>query len=102
VPLLLLRRYFRAGDLRKSYGQVKSVDDRRAIKGIGPKRMEKMRKYLSVGKTVAPKKPADRGGQPLAPPSTSTSPSHAPAKTVNQTPPRPDVKQEPIEEKKPT
>ena len=46
--------------MRKSYGQVKSVDDLRAIKGIVPKRMEKMRKYLSVGKTVVPKKPADR------------------------------------------
>jgi len=42
--------------MSKSYGQVKSVDDLRAIKGIGPKRMEKMRKYLTVGKTVAPKK----------------------------------------------
>jgi competence protein ComEA len=88
--------------MRKSYGQFKSVDDLRAIKGIGPKRMEKMRKYLSVGKTVAPKKPADRGVQPLAAPATSKSPSPAPAKTVNQTPPTPGVKQEPIEEKEST
>jgi comEA protein len=34
--------------MRKSYGAFKSVDDLRAIKGIGPKRLEKMRKYLSV------------------------------------------------------
>jgi competence ComEA-like helix-hairpin-helix protein len=87
--------------MRKSCGQVKSGDDLRAIKGIGPKRMEKMRKYLTVGKTVAPKKPADRGGKPLAPRCTSKSPSHAPAKTVNQDPPTPDVKREPIEEKEP-
>jgi hypothetical protein len=73
----------------------------RAIKRIGTKRMEKMRKYLTVGKTVAPKKPADRG-QPLAPPSTSKSASHVPAKTVNQNTPTPDVKKEPIEEKEAT
>ncbi|MBS1839219.1 MAG: helix-hairpin-helix domain-containing protein [Acidobacteria bacterium] len=36
--------------MRKSYGPFKSVDDLRAIKGIGPKRLEKMRKYLTVGK----------------------------------------------------
>jgi comEA protein len=36
--------------MRKSYGAFKSVDDLLAIRGIGPKRLEKMRKYLSVGK----------------------------------------------------
>ncbi|HWZ97795.1 MAG TPA: helix-hairpin-helix domain-containing protein [Candidatus Dormibacteraeota bacterium] len=36
--------------MRKSYGPFKSVDDLRAIKGIGPKRLEKMRKYLTVAK----------------------------------------------------
>jgi comEA protein len=41
--------------MRKSYGPFKSVDDLRAIKGIGPKRLEKMRKYLTVAKPV-PKK----------------------------------------------
>jgi len=34
--------------MRKSYGPFKSADDLRAIKGIGPKRLEKMRKYLTV------------------------------------------------------
>ena len=43
--------------MRKSYGPFKSVDDLRAIKGIGPKRMDKMRKYLTVGKAPAPKHP---------------------------------------------
>jgi competence protein ComEA len=43
--------------MRKAYGPFKSVDDLRAIKGIGPKRMEKMRKYLTVGKAAAQKKP---------------------------------------------
>lgn len=44
--------------MRKAYGPFKSVDDLRAIKGIGPKRMAKMRKYLTVGKAPAAKKPA--------------------------------------------
>jgi len=37
-------------DTRKSYGTFKNVDDLLAIKGIGPKKLEKMRKYLTVGK----------------------------------------------------
>lgn len=37
-------------DTRKSYGAFKSVDDLLAIRGIGPKKLEKMRKYLTVGK----------------------------------------------------
>jgi competence ComEA-like helix-hairpin-helix protein len=41
--------------MRKSYGPFKSVDDLLAIRGLGPKRLEKMRKYLTVGKTAAPK-----------------------------------------------
>ena len=36
--------------MRKSYGAFKGVDDLRAIKGIGPRRLEKMRKYLTVAK----------------------------------------------------
>src|ERR1700681_1456177 len=39
--------------MRKSYGAFKSVNDLMAIRGIGPKRLEKMRKYLTVGKPVA-------------------------------------------------
>jgi competence ComEA-like helix-hairpin-helix protein len=42
--------------MRKSYGAFKSVYDLLAIKGIGPKRMEKMRKYLTVGKAPQTKK----------------------------------------------
>src|SRR5215475_14348017 len=41
--------------MRKSYGPFKSVDDLRAIKGIGPKRLDKMRKYLTVGKPAVAK-----------------------------------------------
>ncbi|HEX3543488.1 MAG TPA: helix-hairpin-helix domain-containing protein, partial [Candidatus Acidoferrum sp.] len=39
--------------MRKSYGPFKSVNDLTAIRGIGPKRLEKMRKYLTVGKSAA-------------------------------------------------
>jgi competence ComEA-like helix-hairpin-helix protein len=50
--------------MRKTYGAFKSVDDLLAIRGIGPKRLEKMRKYLTVGKPGAPK--------PTTPPAKST------------------------------
>jgi competence protein ComEA len=38
--------------MRKSYGAFKSVDDLLAIRGLGAKRLEKMRKYLTVGKSA--------------------------------------------------
>jgi competence ComEA-like helix-hairpin-helix protein len=50
--------------MRKSYGAFKSVDDLLAIRGLGQKRLDKMRKYLTVGKIpeskskVAPKSDA--------------------------------------------
>jgi comEA protein len=43
--------------MRKSYGAFKSVDDLLAIKGLGKKRLEKMRKYLTVSKASAGKQP---------------------------------------------
>ena len=59
-------------DMRKSYGAFKSVDDLLAIKGIGPKRLEKMRKYLTVGKApqtkTAPTSAQTAPGQPKSPP----------------------------------
>ena len=36
--------------MRKSYGPFKGVDDLLAIRGLGPKRLEKMRRYLVAGK----------------------------------------------------
>ena len=47
--------------MRKSYGAFKSVDDLLAIRGIGKKRLEKMRKYLTVGHSgsTKPQKPPD-------------------------------------------
>jgi competence ComEA-like helix-hairpin-helix protein len=61
--------------MRKSYGAFKSVNDLLAIRGIGPKRLEKMRKYLAVGKpaTARPappaKKPATDSAAAKKPPS---------------------------------
>src|ERR1700730_7921225 len=50
--------------MRKSYGAFKSVDDLLAIRGIGKKRLDKMRKYLIVGHPVAASKPS--AGKPAA------------------------------------
>jgi len=56
--------------MRKSYGAFKSVDDLLAIRGLGPKRLEKMRKYLTVGKPAAAK--------PTTPSAKSTTPAEKP------------------------
>ena|SRR5271157_5497953 len=63
-------------EMRKSYGAFKSVDDLLAIKGIGPKRLNKMRKYLTVAKTPQSKK-APTGAQ-----TASAKPKSPPAKTA--------------------
>jgi hypothetical protein len=57
--------------MRKSYGAFKSVDDLLAIRGLGLKRFEKMRKYLTVGKPAAAK--------PATPSAKSTPPAEKPA-----------------------
>jgi comEA protein len=57
-------------DTRKSYGHFKSVDDLLSIKGIGPKKLEKMRKYLTVGKSPARKQSSA--------PQTATAPTKPP------------------------
>lgn len=44
--------------MRKSYGSFKSVNDLLAIRGLGPKRLDKMRKYLTVGKPTTKAQPA--------------------------------------------
>src|SRR5271168_3626591 len=43
--------------MRKSYGAFKSVDDLLAVRGIGPKRLDKMRKYLVAGRPATASKP---------------------------------------------
>jgi competence protein ComEA len=52
--------------MRKSYGAFKSVDDLLAIRGIGKKRLDKMRKYLTTGKPA----PASAKKSPLGQPAT--------------------------------
>jgi comEA protein len=64
-------------DTRKSYGTFKSVDELLAIKGIGPKKLEKMRKYLTVGKP--PSKKQSNSPQTAAGP-TKPPPTKSPAK----------------------
>jgi competence protein ComEA len=65
--------------MRKSYGAFKSVDDSTAIRGIGPKRLEKMSKYLTVGKPASQSKPssANKPATPSKPSSTSADPPSA-------------------------
>jgi competence ComEA-like helix-hairpin-helix protein len=57
-------------DTRKSYGIFKSVDDLLAIKGIGPKKLENMRKYLTIGKPPSKKQSNS--------PETATAPAKSP------------------------
>src|SRR5450755_28446 len=53
--------------MRKSYGAFKSVDDLLAIRGIGKKRLDKMRKYLIAVKPASMGKPAvGNTAQPVA------------------------------------
>ena len=72
--------------MRKSYGAFKSIDDLLSIRGIGKKRLEKMRKYLTVSKVGgAGKSPAATKGQPQSPASAASKPT---APTETEEPPR--------------
>jgi competence ComEA-like helix-hairpin-helix protein len=76
--------------MRKSYGAFKSVNDLLSIRGIGPKRLEKMRKYLVAGK-AAPAVKAQAAGcsgcdKPKTPPGKAPPSNAAPVKK-NVTPP---------------
>jgi competence ComEA-like helix-hairpin-helix protein len=68
--------------MRKSYGPFKSVDDLVAIRGIGKKRLDKMRKYLTVGRVVAPK-----SVQPQTSPSAKATPPPATEPATSSEPP---------------
>jgi competence ComEA-like helix-hairpin-helix protein len=78
--------------MRKSYGAFKSVNDPMAIRGLGPKRLEKMRKYLTVGKPTAPNtpQPASAKTKPHTP--TKSAPTKS-AATQNTPPLRPSTEQ---------
>lgn len=72
---------------RKAYGTFKSVDDLQAIRGIGPKRLDKMRKYLTVGKLPANNKPSTHATlAKKAPPAKQTPAKPAPATRTAQPP----------------
>ena len=58
--------------MRKSYGAFKSVDDLLAVKGLGKKRLEKMRKYLTVSKAAAGKAAISHQGTRLRQPQKPT------------------------------
>jgi len=69
-------------EMRKSYGAFKSVDDLLAIKGIGPKRLEKMRKYLTVEKAAQNKKASTNAqAAPAKSPPAKTAPPKPPAES---------------------
>src|ERR1700730_2639043 len=80
--------------MRKSYGAFKSVNDLMAIRGLGPKRLEKMRKYLSLGK---PASAAPNTAQPAAAKTKLRTPTKSvptkSAATQNTPPPRPSTEQ---------
>jgi len=62
--------------MRKSYGAFKSVDDLLSIRGIGKKRLEKMRRYLTVSKSASLNNPSCPGcTKPVASPSRASPPS---------------------------
>jgi len=73
--------------MRKSYGAFKSVDDLLSIRGIGKKRLEKMRKYLTVTKSASPSKPGASQSKSKVPPAKSEAP-RAPAAEPEE-PPQP-------------
>ena len=78
---------------RKSYGAFKSVDDLQAIRGIGPKRLERMRKYLTVGKFTQSRDPSAQaalsaknppGKNPSAKPAPNSKDSPAPTASEDE------------------
>jgi hypothetical protein len=74
-------------------GPFKSVHDLLAIKGLGRKRLDKMRKYLSAGKTAQANKPGTSiAKDPAA--AKGTAKARAPAQTEESTEPS-ETQQEP-------
>jgi len=73
--------------MRKSYGAFKSVDDLLSIRGIGKKRLEKMRKYLTVSKSTAGNR-APRPTVSASPPKKTGPTSFDPPSVEAEEPPR--------------
>ncbi|MGB2636215.1 MAG: helix-hairpin-helix domain-containing protein [Candidatus Acidiferrum sp.] len=72
---------------RKNYGRFKSVNDLQAIRGIGPKKLEKMRKYLTVGTAPQSKTAATQVAGPAKPPTAKKSAGKTPAPATSPPPP---------------
>jgi comEA protein len=87
--------------MRESYGAFKSVDDLQAIRGIGPKRLAKMRKYLVAGKSAPTKKTQTSGcsgcSKANAPPAKSANPKNSTPPTKKSTQPETQSSSEPEE-----
>lgn len=75
---------------RKSYGKFKSVDDLQATRGIGSKRLEKMRKYLTVGAS-----PQTNGNPGQTKAATAHKPAAQPAPVAQAPPPAASEDEEP-------
>jgi competence protein ComEA len=78
--------------MRKTYGPFKTVDDLLAVRGIGKKRLDKMRKYLTVGKPSSTKPvPTNHQPQPARCPGCAKpapTPSSKPSTAAKPAPPR--------------
>lgn len=75
--------------MRKSYGAFKSVNDLLAVRGIGPKRLEKMRKYLVIGKAPVAKPAATPKQTANVPAATKKPPPVAKPVTKDEEPEEP-------------
>ena len=73
--------------MRKSYGAFKSIDDLLSIRGIGKKRLDKMRKYLTVSKATATSR-ASRPVVSASPPRKPDAASSDPPSAEAEEPPR--------------
>jgi competence ComEA-like helix-hairpin-helix protein len=75
--------------MRKSYGPFKSADDLLAIRGLGPKRLEKMRKYKSAAPAAGCSGCAKPKGPPTkSPVKTSAQPAASQTTGDDEEPPR--------------
>jgi comEA protein len=87
--------------MRKSYGAYKSVDDLLAIKGIGQKRLDKMRKYLTVGKAQGNHNSQQNGQSASASHASKTPPSKTASGKPVSPPKSPPAKKTEAEEEEP-
>jgi len=78
---------------RKSYGRFKNVNDLEAIRGIGAKRLEKMRKYLTVGTPIPGHGSVAQG--PIAAKATQKKTAGAKAAPATKAPPEASEEEEP-------